>query len=153
MFNAAEQTRSSITINAAPGTVMDAIADFEAYPEWVEEVSGAEVREWDADGRPSKVCLRIDGGPIKDEQVHSYEWDGQRSVRWSLEKSRVLQSLEGAYVLDPAEGEGTLTTYRLAVNLKMPLLGVLKRRAEKVIIQRALEGLKRRVESGGAAGG
>lgn len=147
MFTTAEQTRSSITINATPDAVMDAIADFAAYPDWVREVSRAEVHEWDAQGRPSKVGLRIDGGRTSDEQLHSYEWNGQRSVRWSLDKSRVLNSLDGTYVLDPADDQGTIATYRLAVGLKTPLLGVLKQRAEKVIVERALAGLKRQVES------
>lgn len=147
MFTTAEQTRSSISINATPGAVMDAIADFAAYPAWANEVSRAEVHEWDEQGRPSKVGLRIDGASSSDDQVHTYEWNGLRSVRWSLDKSRALRSLEGAYLLDPAEDEGTVATYRLAVSSKMPLLGVLRRRAEKVMVERALAGLKRHVES------
>ncbi|MQA62653.1 MAG: cyclase [Actinophytocola sp.] len=130
---------------------MDAIADFDAYPDWVREVSRAEVHEWDAQGRPSKVGLRIDGGPTSDEQLHSYEWHGQRSVRWSLDKSRVLNSLHGTYDLAPAADAGTVATYQLAVSLKTPMLGVLKRRAEQVMVERALAGLKRRVESRGVA--
>ena len=38
-------------------------------------------------------------------------------------------------------------TYQLAVDLELPLLGMLKRKAEKVIVDTALKGLKHRVES------
>ena len=41
---------------------------------------------------------------------------------------------------------GTLVTYRLAVDLNIPMLGMFKRKAEKVIIDTALKGLKKRVE-------
>ena len=44
-------------------------------------------------------------------------------------------------------GTGTDVTYRLMVDLKIPILGMLRRKAEKVIIDTALKGLKKRVES------
>jgi hypothetical protein len=40
--------------------------------------------------------------------------------------------------------------YRLAVDVKIPMLGMIKRKAEKVIVDTALKGLKERVESGAA---
>jgi hypothetical protein len=58
----------------------------------------------------------------------------------------MLKAMEGAYVLRPA-GEGTEVTYRLSVDLSIPMIGMLRRKAEKVIIDTALKGLKKRVES------
>jgi hypothetical protein len=46
------------------------------------------------------------------------------------------------------DGKRTEVTYRLTVDIKIPVLGMFKRKAEKVIIDRALAGLKKRVESG-----
>ena len=48
-------------------------------------------------------------------------------------------------VLEP-NGAATKVTYRLAVELAIPLIGVIKRKAEKVIMDTALKELKRRVE-------
>ncbi len=62
----------------------------------------------------------------------------------------MLKAMEGAYVLRPSDGHGgpgTEVTYRLAVDLSIPMIGMLKRKAEKVIIDTALKGLKKRVES------
>ena len=39
-------------------------------------------------------------------------------------------------------------TYSLTVDLAIPMLGMLKRKAEKVIMDTALKELKKRVESG-----
>jgi hypothetical protein len=58
----------------------------------------------------------------------------------------MLKAMEGAYILRPS-GDGTEVTYRLAVDIAIPMIGMLKRRAEKVIIDSALKGLKKRVES------
>jgi hypothetical protein len=40
----------------------------------------------------------------------------------------------------------TEVTYHLALDVKIPLLGMIKRKAEKVIIDTALKELKKRVE-------
>lgn len=145
-----EHTSSSITIEAAPAQVMGVIADFARYPDWTGEVKEAEVLGTGHDGRAAKVRLLLDAGAIKDEHTLAYTWDGNREVRWSLVRSQMLRSLDGVYTLTPsAGGARTEVTYRLTVDVKIPMLGMIKRKAEKVIIDRALDGLKRRVESRG----
>ena len=45
-------------------------------------------------------------------------------------------------------GDGsTDVTYRLALDVSIPLIGMLKRKGEKILIDAALKGLKKRVES------
>jgi len=142
----AEHTRSSTTIEATPAQIMSVIADFAAYPAWTGEVKEVEVLAQGADGRAEQVRLLLDAGAIKDEHVLAYTWDGDRKVSWTLVKSQMLKSLDGSYALAATAG-GTEVTYQLAVDVKIPMLGMIKRKAEKVIIDRALAGLKKRVES------
>ncbi|WP_328317045.1 SRPBCC family protein [Streptomyces sp. NBC_00388] len=145
----AEHTSSSITIEAAPADVMGVIADFARYPEWTGEVKEAEVLSTDAEGRAEQVRLVLDAGAIKDDHTLAYTWTGADEVSWTLVKSQMLRALDGTYLLAPA-GAATEVTYRLTVDVKIPMLGMIKRKAEKVIIDRALAGLKKRVESGAA---
>ncbi|MFE3517330.1 SRPBCC family protein [Streptomyces sp. NPDC059166] len=144
----AEHTSSSITIDAAPADVMGVIADFARYPEWTGEVKEAEILATDDQGRAEQVRLVLDAGAIKDDHVLAYTWNSEYEVDWTLVKSQMLRALDGSYALAPlGDGERTQVTYRLAVDVKIPLLGMIKRKAEKVIIDRALAGLKKRVES------
>ncbi|MET9875721.1 SRPBCC family protein [Actinacidiphila glaucinigra] len=146
----AEHTRSSITIDAAPADVMGVIADFARYPEWTGEVKEAEILSAGGDGRAEQVRLLLDAGAIKDDHTLAYTWVGDNEVRWTLVKSQMLRTLDGAYILVPLEdGKRTEVTYQLTVDVKIPMLGMIKRKAEKVIIDRALAGLKKRVESQG----
>jgi ribosome-associated toxin RatA of RatAB toxin-antitoxin module len=144
----AEHTSSSITIEAAPADVMAVISDFGRYPDWTGEVKEAEVLKTDAQGRAQQVRLVMDAGAIKDDQVLGYTWTGENEVSWTLVKSQMLRSLDGSYILKPSGAGGTEVTYLLTVDVKIPMLGMIKRKAEKVIIDRALAGLKKRVESG-----
>ncbi|MFD5360312.1 SRPBCC family protein [Streptomyces tendae] len=142
----AEHTSSSITIEAAPADVMAVISDFERYPDWTGEVKEAQVLATDEQGRAEQVRLVMDAGAIKDDQTLGYTWTGEHEVSWTLVRSQMLRSLDGSYLLRSA-GTGTEVTYRLTVDVKIPMLGMIKRKAEKVIIDRALAGLKKRVES------
>jgi ribosome-associated toxin RatA of RatAB toxin-antitoxin module len=143
----AEQTTSSIVVSAEPAAIMDVISDFESYPSWAQGVKKAEPLGTGPDGRPERVYFELDASPIKDAYTLRYDWEQDDSVRWTLVEGKMLKAMDGAYELD-ARGDGsTEVTYRLAVDVAIPMIGMLKRKAEKVIIDTALKGLKKRVES------
>ncbi|HEU5034419.1 MAG TPA: SRPBCC family protein [Mycobacteriales bacterium] len=142
----ADQASSTITINADKAAVMAVIADFESYPEWASMIRTVNVEETGPDGRGTQVSFVLDAGVIKDDYTLAYDWHGDDRVDWHLVKGKALKSQEGSYVLEESGG-ATRVTYRLAVDLNIPMLGMFKRKAEKVIMDTALKGLKKRVES------
>ena len=143
----ADRTSASITVAAGRSTVMAAIADFESYPDWATGVRSAEVLSTTSDDRPLRVRFGLDAGMIRDSYVLAYEWDGDTAVRWHLaEPGSMVTEMSGAYVLAD-DGPGTKVSYELAVGTRVPMIGMLKRRAEKMIIETALKGLKSRAES------
>jgi ribosome-associated toxin RatA of RatAB toxin-antitoxin module len=141
----ADQSTQSITVNAQPAAVMAVIADFAAYPHWAGSVKSAVVTAEGPDGRPEKVAFKIDAGAIRDEYELAYSWDGDREVSWTLVRGQMQKSQRGSYRLAPTAG-GTEVTYSLTVDLAIPMLGMLKRKAEKVIMDTALKELKKRAE-------
>jgi len=145
----ADRTESTVNVAAPPADVLAAIADVESYPRWAAGVKEVEVLSTGAAGRPKQVRFVVDNGPIKDTYVLDYSWavkrDGTGSVSWTLVEAEIIKSLDGAYEMASERG-GTKVTYRLAVDVKIPMLGMLKRKAEKVIIDTALNDLKKRVE-------
>jgi carbon monoxide dehydrogenase subunit G len=144
----ADRTSSSITINAATSEVMATIADFPAYPDWAEGIQVAEVVAEGAGGRAERVRFVLDAGPFKDDYVLAYEWAGDDAVTWTLaERGKMLAAMTGSYRLTGAGG-GTDVTYELTVEVAIPMIGMLKRKVEKRIIDTALKGLKKRVEGG-----
>jgi ribosome-associated toxin RatA of RatAB toxin-antitoxin module len=142
----AEQTSSSITVQATPAQVMEVIADFSAYPTWAKGVKVAEVRQTEPSGRAHEVFFMLDVPPIRDEYTLVYTWHGDVSVTWTLGEGKMLRALDGAYELRPV-ADGTEVVYRLQLDLTVPLIGMLKRKGEKILIDTALKGLKQRVES------
>ena len=143
----AEQTSSSIVVDAPSADVMAVIADFESYPEWAKGVQKAEVVEPGTGDRADQVYFALDVSPIKDEYTLAYDWDGDREVTWTLVEGNMLRALDGAYTLVDRGDGSTEVTYRLALDVSIPLIGMLKRKGEKILIDAALKGLKKRVES------
>ena len=140
-----DQASASIGINASKAEVMAVIADFEAYPQWSGQIRSVVIDEPGPDGRPARVTFTLDAGVIKDEYTLAYTWHGDDRVDWHLVKSRALKSQDGSYILADTDN-GTEVTYELAVDLNIPMLGMFKRKAEKVIIDTALRELKRQVD-------
>jgi ribosome-associated toxin RatA of RatAB toxin-antitoxin module len=148
----AEQTEGSIDIEASPAHVMAVIADLEAYPQWTDGLTSVEVLSvYEDDGRPAEARFSLEAGPIQDVYDLEYDWDGDQAVSWHLLTGQMLTAMDGTYELTPTGAEGTRVTYRLTVDVKMPMIGMLKRKAEKRIVDTALKGLKKRVESSGSA--
>ncbi len=143
----ADRTESSITIAADAATIMSVIADLEAYPEWTSGVREVEVLSvYEDTERPAEARFVIDSSGIKDEYTLEYDWDGDESVTWTLGQAGVLKAMDGAYPLTD-QGDGmTQVVYQLSVDVKIPMLGMIKRKAEKVIVDTALKGLRARVE-------
>jgi hypothetical protein len=126
---------------------MGVIADFGSYPAWATGVRSAEVLESGPDGRAGRVRFGLDAGVIRDSYVLAYDWDGDASVRWRLDvPGSMVTEMSGAYEL-AEDGASTKVSYELAVGTRVPMLGMLRRRAEKTIIETALKGLKSRTES------
>ncbi len=136
----------SIVIHAEPAAVMNVIADFEAYPAWTGAIKTVEITKPGATGRADQVKYVMDAGLLKDTYELAYEWarDGM-SVTWSLVSGTLQRSQVGSYRLKPV-GDGTEVTYSLTVEPAIPLIGPLRRRAERTILDTALKELRKRVE-------
>ena len=141
----ADQASSSITVDAAPADVMAVIADFAAYPEWAGFIKTAEVLSTGPGGRADKARFVVDAGVMKADYTLRYTYSGDERISWELE-SGSLKENAGSYALAD-QGGSTHVTYSLTIDTGIPMLGMFKRKAEKVVMDTALKELKKRVES------
>ena len=66
-------------------------------------------------------------------------------MSWNLVTGQMQKRQEGSYTLEET-GAGTEVTHWITIDLSIPMLGMIKRKAEKVILDTALKELKKRVE-------
>ena len=144
----ADKTEGSIVIDAPIEKVMETIADFETYPDWIGQMKRVEIRDYDDQKRGKHVFMSVDAGFVKAEYTLEYTYlPGGTGLSWqSKEASGAVRDISGEYVLESVD-DGTKVIYRAALTLGIPLPGFLKRQGEKQMIETALKDLKRRVES------
>ena len=143
----AEQAKESIVIKAPPERVLEVVLDFERYPSWAADLKSVEVVERDEEGRGAQVAFRAAAFGRSTSYTLQYEYgDLPDEVSWVQVDGDVTRRLDGVYRFRP-EPDGTEVTYELEVELKIPLPGFIKSRAESRIVGTALRELKARAEA------
>lgn len=135
-----------MVIDAEPETILDALADIAAVPSWSAVHKSAEVVDAHPDGRPHhiKATLKIMG--ITDREVLEYNW-GRWWLVWDAEPTSQQHAQHGEYNLMP-EGGGTRVRFDITIELSAPIPNFLIKRAKKIVLDAALEGLRQRVMRG-----
>ena len=145
----AETTEGSITIQAPAEDVMAVIEDFEEYPEW-NDLRSARILKKDSKGRGSEVEMKLKAPVIGDVRyVLKYSYKANNGgMSWTTKEIEGgITDIQGEYQLDELDEDETRVTYRMQLDLKMKVPGFLRRQGEKQIVDGALKGLKKRVES------
>src|SRR3546814_2824332 len=122
-----------MAIAASPERILETLLDFDAYPSWARDLKGVTVESRDESGRGEEVTFRAAAMGRSTSYTLRYDHsdDGSR-LDWELLRGDIMRRLDGSYVLTPVTGDGdrTLVTYHLDVELVVPLPGFVKRRAE-----------------------
>lgn len=137
-----------IRVEAPADRCFDVAIDFESYPEWARDVREAQILETDDEGRGTKVEYRAAALGKSVRYVLAYDYsEAPEAFSWTLVEGDMLRRLDGTYRFEPDGPESTRVHYDLAVDLAMPLPGLLKRRASGLIMGSALKELKKQVEA------
>lgn len=143
----AEEASERIRIDASREQCLAVVLDFERYSDWARDVKQVTILDRDAEGRGERVEFRAAGLGKSFRYTLLYDYaDLPTSFSWSLVEGEGLRRLDGSYRFEP-DGESTRVHYELAVDIAIPLPGLIKRRAAGMIMGTALKELKKAVES------
>ena len=143
-----ETANERIRIEAAADRCWDVAIDFESYPEWVRDVKEVRTLERDEQGRGHRVEYRAAALGKSVRYVLEYDYsDAPNGFSWKFVEGDMLRRLDGSYRFEPDGPGSTRVQYELAVELSVPLPGLVKRRAAGLIMGSALKELKKQVEA------
>jgi carbon monoxide dehydrogenase subunit G len=145
----ADTSTQSIQVQAPLDKVAAVICDFPRYPEWADAMKQVEVLSEYEDGYAAEVRFVIDAGVMADDYTLEYSYAEYLSrIEWHLvAPSKTQRSQQGSYDLAEDAAGTTTVTYTLEVELSIGMLGMFRRKAEKLIMDTALKQLKNRVEN------
>jgi len=144
----AEHATERIHVAASPERCFAISADIAAYPSWAADVKEVTVAERDEEGRPTLVAFRA--GAFGRSTTYTLRYDYAEApgvLAWVQVEGDITAKLDGRYVFAPAADGGTEVTYHLEAELRVPIPGFVKTRAQGRIQASALRELKARAES------
>jgi uncharacterized membrane protein len=142
-LNWAEHT---VEIAAPIKTCFDAITDYETFPSWQSAVVDTEVLDWDDQGRGKRVRLFVDAKVRKVDYTLDYRYDEPERIEWDFVEGNGINDADGHYLFEDLGGDRTRATYKLALEVGIPLPGPVARRAHRSTLKASVEDLKREAE-------
>jgi ribosome-associated toxin RatA of RatAB toxin-antitoxin module len=144
----AELATERMVVSAPPELCFAVVSDVERYPEWAADIKEVIINDRDAEGRPAEATFRAGAFGRSTTNTLSYDYgDAPRTLAWKQIAGDLTSKFDGRYSFERSDDSSTEVTYTLEVELRVPLPGFIKRRAQSRIMHTALEELKARVES------
>jgi hypothetical protein len=142
-----EQVTERAIIRGTPEHCYEVLTAFEAYPQWAADIKSVTIDERDDQGRAVRVTFRAAAFGRSTSYTLRYDYHAAPAeLSWTQVAGDLTRRLDGSYELVSSGDGATEITYNLVVDLKVPLPGFVKRRAEGRIMGTALRELKSRVE-------
>jgi uncharacterized membrane protein len=142
-LNWAEHT---VEIDAPIETCFAAIIDYETFPSWQGAVTDTEVLDWDAKGRGKRVRLFIDAKVRQVNYTLDYSYDEPQRIEWDFVEGNGISAADGHYLFEDLGNDRTRATYKLGLEVGIPLPGPVARRAHKSTLKGSVEDLRKEAE-------
>jgi ribosome-associated toxin RatA of RatAB toxin-antitoxin module len=137
-----------MVVSATPARCFEVSSDIGSYPQWAADIKEVTIDERDEQGRPKLVTFRAAAFGRSTSYTLAYDYaEAPDVLAWVQTQGDITSKLDGRYVFAPNGDQGTEVTYHLEVEMKVPLPGFIKMRAQSRIMSIALRELKARVES------
>jgi len=138
----------TVEVAAPAAAIMAIVADFEAYPQWNEEVTGAWVLARYDDGRPSQLRLDTKVQGMEGTYIQAVYYPGENQIQTVMQQGNLFSKQEQLFAVVEM-GPTSLLTVDMDVEVSMPgvpsmmvkkvandalehLAGNLKKRAEEL---------------------
>ena len=141
-----ESTGLTEVVNAPADKIIDALTDFETFPDWQAAVLECEVLERDDEGRGSLVRMKVDAKIRKVDYVVRYRYDLPKSLGWEQE-SGDLKENTGQYTFAPRDDGTTEVTVDIVAEVGFFVPGPMKKLIRDQSLKNSIRELKKRVEA------
>jgi hypothetical protein len=109
-------------------------------------VVDTEVLDWDEQGRGKRVRLLVDAKVRKVDYTLDYGYDEPTRIEWDFVEGNGINDADGHYIFEELAPNRTRATYKLGLEVGIPLPGPVARRAHKSTLKASVEDLKREAE-------
>lgn len=135
----------TVEVVADASVILGIVADFEAYPQWNEEVQGLWVLARYDDGRPSQLRLDADYQGMKATFIQAVYYPGENQIQTVLQQGDLFSKQEQLFSV-VGTGSSSLLTVDMDVETTMPIPAPMVKSLAGNVLDHLAENLKRRAE-------
>ena len=135
----------TVEVAASPETVMSIVADFEAYPQWNEEIKGCWVLARYDDGRPSQLRLDVAVSGIDGSYICAVYYPSPAEIYTVLQQGDLFAKQQQNFSVVPM-GATSLLTVDLDVETKLAIPKPMVKKVVSDALDYLADNLKKRAE-------
>ena len=132
---------ATVVVDAPFETVLGTIRDVAGIPDWVSDITEAEVLTTTADGMPLTARFAASTAVGTDRYTLAYEHSPD-GLSWHLVEGRLQTAQDATYSLVAVDDEHTEVTFTLSISHPLPLPGFIRNRTIKGLVANTTGGLK-----------
>ena len=135
----------TVEVAASPETVMSIVADFEAYPQWNEEIKGCWVLARYDDGRPSQLRLDVAVSGMDGSYICAVYYPSPAEIYTVLQQGDLFSKQQQNFSVVPL-GATSLLTVDFDVETKLAIPKTMVKKVVNDALDYLADNLKKRAE-------
>lgn len=135
----------TVEVAAGPGLIVAIVVDYEAYPQWNEEIAAVEILERLPDGRPIKVRMRVELTGMSSTNIIEIAYLNEAQVATRVVESDIFAKQEQTFSIVPM-GPTCLLTVDMDVEAKLPIPAPMVKKLANQVLEHLADNLKARAE-------
>ena len=136
----------TVEVAAPAAAIMGIVADFEAYPQWNEEVTGAWVLARYDDGRPSQLRLDTKVQGMEGTYIQAVYYPGENQIQTVMQQGNLFSKQEQLFAVVDM---GPVSLLTVDMDVEVSMAGVPSMMVKKVAndaLEHLADNLKKRAE-------
>ncbi|MCB0926370.1 MAG: SRPBCC family protein [Mycolicibacterium insubricum] len=136
----------TVEVAADAALILSIVADFEAYPEWNDEVTGIWVLHRYNDGRPSQLRLDMKVSGFEGSFIQAVYYPGESQIQTVMQQGDLFSKQEQLFSV-VAMGPASLLTVDMDVETSMPgVPAMMVKKLANDVLDHLADALKSRAE-------
>ena len=135
----------TVEVLASAEAILAIVADFEAYPQWNEEIKGCWILARYDDGRPSQLRLDTSVQGMDGMYIQAVYYPGPNQIQTVMQQGDLFSKQEQVFSVVEM-GPTTLLTVDLDVETTMPVPAMMLKKVVNDALDHLAENLKKRAE-------
>jgi ribosome-associated toxin RatA of RatAB toxin-antitoxin module len=135
----------TVEVSADAASIMGIVADFEAYPQWNDEIKGLWVLARYDDGRPSQLRLDTEVQGVAGTYIQAVYYPGANQIQTVMQQGDLFTKQEQLFSVVEM-GASSLLTVDIDVEPSMPVPAPMVKSMLNNVLDHLAENLKQRAE-------